>query len=59
MSEAGADLEHCWEQHELKQLQRLARLTLAQKLEWLEEAQRVVMERATGVSPASGPCPKK
>jgi hypothetical protein len=33
--------EQGWEGHELAQRQRMARLTFAQKLEWLEEAQRV------------------
>jgi hypothetical protein len=33
--------EEGWEGHERLQRQRMARLTLAQKLEWLEEAQRL------------------
>jgi hypothetical protein len=35
-----------WEQHELEQLRRMARLTLAEKLEWLEEAHAVVLRLA-------------
>ncbi len=31
-----------WESHQLAQRQRLARLSLVEKLAWLEEAQRVV-----------------
>lgn len=31
-----------WEEHERAQMLRLARLPLAEKLAWLEEAQRVV-----------------
>jgi hypothetical protein len=34
--------EQGWEGHELAQKRRMAALTLAQKLEWLEEAQRIV-----------------
>jgi predicted transcriptional regulator len=30
-----------WEQHELEQLQRLAKLSISEKLEWLEQAQRI------------------
>jgi hypothetical protein len=31
-----------WDGHEAQQLRRLASLTLAAKLEWLEEAQRLL-----------------
>ena len=31
-----------WEGHELAQRRRLAKLTLAEKLDWLEEAHRLV-----------------
>ena len=34
--------EQGWTEHEHAQLVRLSRLTLAEKLRWLEEAQRVV-----------------
>jgi hypothetical protein len=34
--------EKGWEGHELAQLLRMARLPFEQKLEWLEEADRVV-----------------
>ena len=45
-----------WEDHEQKQLQRMAKLTFAQKLAWLEEAHRLVMHleksrQAGGKSP--------
>ena len=47
MSSTGPDDERLWEQgwegHSLAQLRRLARLTLAEKLEWLEEAHRLVL----------------
>ena len=35
--------ERGWEGHEIEQLRRLAELTLADKLKWLEEAHRVVL----------------
>ena len=35
--------ESDWQEHEQLQLQRLARLPLADKLAWLEEAHRVVL----------------
>ena len=34
--------EQGWEGHDQAQRRRMASLTLAQKLEWLEEAQRLV-----------------
>ncbi len=41
-------VEHAWESgwdgHEHAQLVRMARLTLAEKLAWLEEAQNLVLE---------------
>ena len=44
---AGAAGERVWEQgwqdHELRQLERLARLPLSDKLAWLEEAHRLVL----------------
>lgn len=33
-----------WDGHERQQLQRLRRLTLAEKLEWLEQAQILVQQ---------------
>jgi len=36
--------ESGWDGHEHAQLLRMARLTLAEKLEWLEEAQKLVLE---------------
>jgi hypothetical protein len=45
-----ADEERVWEAgyegHELAQRRRLARLTLAEKLDWLEEAHRLVRRLA-------------
>jgi hypothetical protein len=42
---ADSPSDHVWEQgwegHERAQKERMARLTLAEKLAWLEEAQRV------------------
>jgi hypothetical protein len=35
--------ERGWDEHERLQLQRLARLPLADKLDWLEEAHRIVL----------------
>ena len=48
-----------WEGHELAQRRRLARLTLAEKLDWLEEAQRLLNRlRAAQASKAQdGPAP--
>lgn len=50
-----------WDGHELAQRQRLARLTLAEKLDWLEEAHRLAKrlngpQRTKGVEepPPSG-----
>jgi hypothetical protein len=34
--------EQGWEAHELAQLRRLARLSLIEKLDWLEQAHRLV-----------------
>ena len=36
--------ERGWEGHAVAQRRRLARLTLAQKLEWLEQAHRLVID---------------
>jgi len=33
--------EHSWDGHALMQLRRLARLSLGEKIAWLEQAQRV------------------
>jgi hypothetical protein len=51
-----------WEQHELDQLRRMAKLTLAEKLEWLEVAHAVVLRLArdrktTGVNARMAPPP--
>ncbi|MBN2241449.1 MAG: hypothetical protein JW793_02070 [Acidobacteria bacterium] len=34
--------ERGWEEHEAMQRKRMSRLTLPEKLEWLEKAQRIV-----------------
>jgi hypothetical protein len=36
--------EHGWDEHNTMQLRRLARLSLEEKLEWLEEAHRLVRQ---------------
>jgi hypothetical protein len=41
-SDPNAGWDAGWDGHSLAQLRRLARLTLAEKLEWLEQAQRMV-----------------
>ena len=41
-----------WEGHTIAQRQRLGRLSLREKLEWLEEAQRVVMHLTRKQPPA-------
>jgi hypothetical protein len=60
-----ADAEHVWEPgwegHELAQRRRLAELTLAEKLDWLEEAHRLVKRlqeaqgKQGGTEPAGRP----
>jgi hypothetical protein len=52
-----------WDEHRQRQLERLAKLSLAEKLEWLEQAHRVVMqlEKAKANGPqgdASGTSPE-
>lgn len=46
-----------WEGHSLAQRQRMARLSIGQKLQWLEDAHRLVrqLERARSASPAPAP----
>ena len=47
-----------WEEHRRRQLERLARLPLAEKLEWLEEAQRLAETLHAQRRPAAGSdCP--
>jgi hypothetical protein len=36
--------EHGWDDHNQKQLERLAKLSFAEKLDWLEEAHRLVLQ---------------
>lgn len=38
----GREWERGWDGHDLAQMRRLAQLPLAEKLRWLEEAQRLV-----------------
>jgi hypothetical protein len=38
--------EHGWEDHEMQQLRRLAKLSFPEKLAWLEEAHRLVRQLA-------------
>jgi hypothetical protein len=45
--------ERGWEGHELAQRRRMARLTLAEKLEWLESAQRMILHLRRG-APSGG-----
>jgi hypothetical protein len=53
---AGRTWESGWDDHEQKQLRRLAKLSLEQKLVWLEEAHRLVrnMEKASGRGESPG-----
>ena len=47
LSEArGTQWDSGWDEHKKRQLRRLARLPLSQKLAWLEEAQRVAEKLA-------------
>jgi hypothetical protein len=49
-----------WNQHEQMQLQRLARLPLAQKLAWLEEAHHLAIRLgALPAPPMEDPSPSK
>jgi hypothetical protein len=50
--------ERGWEGHERAQRRRMARLTLAEKLEWLESAQRLVMHLRGGGQRGEEPDPK-
>lgn len=46
----GQQWEHGWVEHERMQLRRLANLSFADKLAWLEEAHRVVRHLSSGQS---------
>ncbi len=54
-SREEGEWEAGWEGHESAQRRRLARLSLAEKLEWLEAAQRIVehLGRARGADDES------
>ena len=58
MAENGPHDERLWEAgwkaHTLAQRQRLARLSLTEKLDWLEGAQRLVVHLKGGPRRASG-----
>ena len=60
MAREPGDSEQMWERgwdgHERAQRERLARLTLEQKLDWLEEAHRFAMNLQQG-KPADDPTP--
>ena len=47
--------ERGWEGHERAQRRRMARLSLAEKLEWLESAQRLVFHLRRGGRSGGGP----
>ena len=47
--------EQGWEGHEFHQRRRMASLTLAQKLEWLEQAHRLVMQLQKSRLQSPGP----
>ena len=46
--------ERGWDGHELAQRRRMARLSLEEKLEWLESAQRLVFHLRRGGRQAGG-----
>ena len=45
--ESGEHWDRGWDEHKKRQLQRLAQLSFSQKLDWLEEAHRIVDRLAT------------
>ncbi len=47
--------ERRWDEHERLQLLRMAKLSLAQKLEWLEQAHRLVRQFESQRKSAPGP----
>jgi hypothetical protein len=51
--------ERGWEGHERAQRRRMSRLTLAEKPEWLESAQRLVMHLRGGAPRGEEPDPKR
>ena len=53
--------ESGWDGHELAQRRRMARLSLAEKLEWLEGAQQLVfhLRRGTASDGAGPPDPQR
>jgi hypothetical protein len=46
-----------WEAHELEQARRLAKLSLSEKLDWLEQARRVVLQLAQSRAAQPAPAP--
>jgi hypothetical protein len=56
--EAGEHVwEHGWEDHRRQQQARLARLSPAEKLQWLEEAHRLVLNLQAAKKAAATPPP--
>jgi hypothetical protein len=51
----GAVWEQGWNGHETQQRERLSRLPLIEKLQWLEEAHHLVLHLSSAVSPATAP----
>jgi hypothetical protein len=49
--------ERGWDEHERLQLVRMAKLSLAQKLEWLEQAHRLVRQFEAQRKSAQSPNP--
>ena len=58
MEDSGSDdgWDRGWEEHRLRQMRRMAKLPLSEKLRWLEEAQRVAehLNRGKPTISASG-----
>jgi hypothetical protein len=51
--------ERGWDAHQLAQRRRLARLPLAAKLEWLEEAQKLIERLRRGPRREGAPRPRR
>ena len=47
VEESGEHWDRGWDVHKKRQLQRLAQLSFSQKLDWLDEAHRIVDRLAT------------
>ena len=55
-ADVGRVWERGWDGHEEAQLRRLARLPFAEKLQWLEEAARLVEHLSASGEPAEAGC---